>query len=259
VAVGSGSTARVQRPLQGPGFGERIAVLRNGVDAELLSPEQRDEALHDSLENGRTMLLFVGRISREKDLDWLASGYPERRTRRNDVHLVIVGDGPYRVDLEQILNGAATFTGFLQDPESARTIASCDLFLFPSTTDTLGRAVMEAQACGLPAVVRDAGGASECLLPGVSGIVVPVGNDDGYWSSVETLIDDERLRRRLSQAAREFAVQRTWFDVLDGFLALCRTVAGREDFYREGSANADRGRRLRQPQGMKSPPSTVKT
>ena len=225
IAASSQATALA---LQERGFGERIAVLRNGVDSELLSPEQRDGALHDSLGDGRNLLLFVGRVSREKDLDWLASGYRALRERRDDVHLVIVGDGPYRKELELALDGAATFTGFLQGQELARTIASCDLFLFPSTTDTLGRAVMEAQACGLPAIVRDAGGASECLISGESGIVVPVGDDDGYWSAVETLIDDTRRRRRMSQAARDFAVQRTWTDVLEGFLALCRSVSGRE-------------------------------
>lgn len=226
IAASSQATARA---LQERGFGDRIAVLRNGVDSELLAPDQRDEALHARLGGGRTLLLFVGRVSREKDLDWLASGYRNLRARRDDVHLVIVGDGPHRADLEQILDGAATFTGFLQGHELARTIASCDVFLFPSTTDTLGRAVLEAQACGLPAVVRDAGGASECLLPGVSGYVVPVGDDDGYWAAVESLIDDVEQRRHLSQAARDFAVQRTWADVLDGFLALCRTVARREE------------------------------
>ena len=184
------------------------------------------------------MLLFVGRVSREKDLDWLATGYRKLRARRDDVHLVIVGDGPHRADLEQMLDGSASFTGFLQGQELARTIASSDLFLFPSTTDTLGRAVLEAQACGIPAVVRDAGGARECLQPGVSGVVVPVGDDEGYWAAVETLIDDKQARGRMSQAAREFAVQRTWADVLDGFLALCRDVSGRHEIVNEVSAGA---------------------
>src|SRR3954469_4289974 len=88
---------------------------------------------------------------------------------------------------------------------------------------------MEAQACGLPAVVRDAGGASECLLRDESGCVVPVGDDTGYWSTVETLIDDAQERRRMSQAAHQFAVQQTWSDVLDDFLSLCRAVAGRQE------------------------------
>jgi len=75
------------------------------------------------------------------------------RRRRHDVHLVNAGDGPYRKELEALLQAAGTFTGFLSSEELARVYASCDVFAFPSTTDTLGRAVAEAQASGLPAVV----------------------------------------------------------------------------------------------------------
>jgi glycosyltransferase involved in cell wall biosynthesis len=143
------------------------------------------------------------------------------------VHLAIVGDGPYRAEMETMLGDTATFTGFLRGEELARTVASCDLFVFPSTTDTLGRAVLEAQASGIPAVVRDAGGAIECIEPGVSGLAVPPDDDDGFWGAVEAMLDDEAARTGMGEAARRFAAERTWDDVLDGFVSLCRDVAGR--------------------------------
>jgi glycosyltransferase involved in cell wall biosynthesis len=217
------------RALRERGFGDEIAVLPNGVDSALLSPERRSGEVHGRLGQGRTLLLYAGRVSREKGLDWLASGYRALRERRDDVQLVIVGDGPYRPELETALGERATFTGFLTGEELAQTVASCDLFLFPSTTDTLGRAVIEAQASGLPAVVRDAGGASECLIPGNSGFVIPLEDDEGYWSAVEGLIDDANARQKMGAAARQFATQRTWDHVLSGFVALCQRVAEKTD------------------------------
>lgn len=214
------------RALQARGFGENIAVLRNGVDSAVLNPSRRDERARATLGQGRHLLLYVGRVSREKGLAWLARGYRALRARRDDVHLVIVGDGPLRSELQAMLGDTATFTGFLRGEELAETIASCDLFLFPSTTDTLGRAVIEAQASGLPAVVRDAGGATECLDPGVSGIAVAIDDERAYWAAVENLIDNPAQREAMSRAARQFAVQRTWEDAFEDFAELCQRVAG---------------------------------
>jgi glycosyltransferase involved in cell wall biosynthesis len=225
IAASSRATAHALRER---GFASDVAVLRNGVDSALFSPERRDEARRAMLGQGRHLLLYVGRVSREKELAWLAAGYGALRARRDDVHLVVVGDGPYREEMEASLGDGATFTGFLGGEELASTIASCDLFLFPSTTDTLGRAVMEAQSCGVPAVIRDAGGAAECIDPGASGFAIPADDEHGFWSAVESLIDDERRRSEMGYAARRFAAERTWDDVLEGFIGLCRSAAGRE-------------------------------
>lgn len=225
IAASSRGTAAALRER---GFAAEIAVLRNGVDSALFTPDRRDNALRATLGGGRRLLLYVGRVSREKDLAWLASRYAALRARRDDVHLVVVGDGPYREEMETTLGETATFTGFLRGEELARTVASCDLFVFPSTTDTLGRAVMEAQACGVPAVVRDAGGATECIDPGASGVAVAADDESDFWTAVETLLDDEPVRTEMGCVARCFAAERTWDDVLEGFVALCREVSGRE-------------------------------
>jgi glycosyltransferase involved in cell wall biosynthesis len=148
------------------------------------------------------------------------------RERRDDVQLVIAGDGPYRADLEAALGSTATFTGFLRGEELARTIASCDLMLFPSTTDTLGRSVAEAQASGLPAVVFNTGGPQECIRPGISGYVVEAGDVAGFWARAEELIDSSALRRRMARAARTFAATLSWNHVLDGLIDLYREVCG---------------------------------
>ncbi|MDQ3636970.1 MAG: glycosyltransferase, partial [Actinomycetota bacterium] len=195
VAVPSEATALA---LRNRGYHiRRFEVLRNGVDRKLFNLERRDESMRESLGGGggaKTLLLYAGRVSREKGLERLAAGYLDLRRRRDDVHLVVAGDGPYRAELEVLLGEAATFTGFLRGEELARTFASCDVFVFPSTTDTLGRAVAEAQASGLPAVVSGIGGPRECIRPGVSGFVIDHGEDERFFARVEELVEDRAKR-----------------------------------------------------------------
>lgn len=205
---------------------DRFEILRNGVDTDLYRPERRDQALHDALGGGRPLLVYMGRVSREKGLERLVTGYRALRERRDDVHLVVIGDGPYREEMEATLASTATFTGFLQGEELARTLASCDAMVFPSTTDTLGRAVAEAQASGLPAVVFDSGGPRECLVAGVSGFVVGARDDAAFWARAEALLDEPGLRERMSRAAREFSSSLTWDSVLDSLMDLYRDVCG---------------------------------
>lgn len=104
----------------------------------------------------------------------------------------------------------------MRGEELARLVACCDVFVFPSATDTLGRAVAEAQASGLPAVVYDIGGPRECIRSGESGFAVPFGDEAQFFEKVELLVDDVVLRGRMGRAAREFAATLSWEAVLDG-------------------------------------------
>lgn len=224
VTVPSAATVDVLRA-RGYQIG-RFEVFGNGVDAALFDPARRDEATRVALGGaGKTLLLYTGRVSREKGLDRLAEGYLAMRERRDDVYLVVVGDGPERDALADRLGDVATFTGFLTGEDLARTIASCDIFVFPSRTDTLGRTVVEAQACGLPAVVRGDGGPRECLVPGRTGFVADGEDDAQFFGHVETLIDDAILRGQMGKAARSFAQALTWERVLADLVALHREVA----------------------------------
>ena len=103
------------------------------------------------------------------------------------------------------LRKVATFTGFLRGEALARLYVSCDVFVFPSTTDTLGQAVAEAQASGLPSVVCGIGGPRECIRPGVSGFVADPGDEEVFFTKIELLLEDPRLRDRMGRVAREFA------------------------------------------------------
>src|SRR5262249_52819858 len=131
----------------------RVDIWPRGVDTTLFTPARRSlrwrkQVARDPL---RTIILYVGRLSHEKNLRALATAY---RALANDrLHLVLGGNGPARGDLERSLAGlSVTFTGYLRGEALAEAYASADVFAFPSCTETFGQVVQEAMASGLPVV-----------------------------------------------------------------------------------------------------------
>jgi glycosyltransferase involved in cell wall biosynthesis len=162
-------------------------------------------------------LLYVGRLAREKGIERLKailSSVPETR-------LAIVGDGPARRDLEGEFAGTRTvFAGQLLGEELAAAYASADVFLFPSLTETLGMAMLEALASGLPVLAARAGATHEVVDEGVSGLLYEPGVPAPLIEAVRTLVGDDELRRRLGREARVAAERRSWehaTDALRGF------------------------------------------
>ncbi|MFL6530851.1 MAG: glycosyltransferase, partial [Chthoniobacterales bacterium] len=144
---------------------EKLQILPRGLDTELFRPDRRDENFWDrfgKIGAKEVRLLYVGRVSKEKDLEILASAYRQLRDSDLPVRLYIVGDGPYAEAMAALLPDAA-FTGYLSGEDLAMAYASADLFVFPSTTDTFGNVIIEAQASGLPVIVSDAGGPQELV------------------------------------------------------------------------------------------------
>ena len=138
----------------------------------------------------------MGRVSKEKNLELLADTFIEVADTGFACSLVIIGDGPYRKEMEERLSGyPVLFTGFLSGEELARGYASADLFVFPSATDTFGNVVLEAQASGLPVIVSDEGGPKELMTDGETGIVVRAGSrEDLLDAIISFLAQPERIR-----------------------------------------------------------------
>src|SRR5580700_3106168 len=150
----------------------RIEIWPRGVSTTQFDPAKRSPALRERwrVSGRRPALVYVGRLSCEKGLGLLGP-----LTRHLDYagvahRLVFVGDGPMRQELEALCPGAV-FTGTLSADDVAVAMASADLFVFPSLTDTAGNVVLEAQASGLPVVVTNVGGPHENMIAGRTGVV----------------------------------------------------------------------------------------
>ena len=221
----SPSTAR---ELRHQGF-TRVGLWPRGVDATLFSPEGRSRGWRADIagDPNRPIVLYVGRLSHEKNLSTLAHAWRERA--RKDAHLVLVGDGPARVDLERLLVGQpVTFTGYLRGEDLARAYASADLFAFPSLTETFGQVVQEAMASGLPVLGFDADGVRDLVRPAETGLLAPLGDEAAFTRLLNELLSMPDERAQLGARARALAESRTWESIMDGLLAnYAQAVEGR--------------------------------
>lgn len=198
---------------------DKVLIYPRGVDTERFHPQKRNGFLHRyGLESGTT-LLYVGRISKEKNLDILADAYLTLATSRPDLNLLLVGDGPYVPDLKERLDHPrCRFGGVLGGEDLAACYASSDLFIFPSTTDTFGNVVLEAQASGLPIIVSGQGGPQENVVHGETGIVLEPMTSEKLAQTVDSLLNDparlagmgQRGRSRMEARGFDKALQESW-------------------------------------------------
>ena len=189
----------------------KLKILPRGLDTELFHPGRRDSAFFEKFGalNGDVRLLYVGRISREKDLDLLADAYRCLRKEGLPVQLFVVGHGPYSEALAKSLP-EAFFTGYLKGKELATAYASADVFVFPSTTDTFGNVILEAQASGLPVVVSDSGGPKELVADKANGLITRSHDLEDFTHAIRALVTNRALRERMANAARDSVIDRSW-------------------------------------------------
>jgi len=206
----------------GYGFADRGVWSRLGL-ADGASPNGRASAEtggDGTLKSDDTVrVLYCGRVSVEKNLPLLTRAWKgirdQARARGVNAELVVIGDGPYRKEMQLALKDhGAHFLGFRHGVELATLYASSDLFVFPSATDTLGQAVMEAQASALPALVSDQGGPKSIVRDGESGYVLPANNAEPWQAAAVELILDAPKRRRMAEGAVEAMRGR---DIRDSF------------------------------------------
>lgn len=185
---------------------EKTCPLPRWVDTQQFSPEHRDPLFWERYGSVEGMkFLYVGRVSLEKNLDLLADACSMISADGAPFQLVIVGDGPYRKELQEKLNEyPVTFTGFLTGENLAAAYASADVFVFPSTTDTFGNVVLEAQASGLPVIVSDEGGPQELMQDRITGIVTKAGSVEHLVEAMRSFLMDPAKTREIGQNARIF-------------------------------------------------------
>lgn len=189
----------------------RVYHWARGVDITGFVPSARDNGLRRRWSpDGRPIVGFVGRLAPEKHVERLAV-----LARRDDVQLVVVGDGVDRAKLEKLLP-SAVFTGALYGPELSAAYASMDVFVHPGEHETFCQAVQEAMASGLPVVAPDKGGPRDLVAPYRTGLLLPVDEfEERLAHAVAHLIGE---RQRYSTAARRSVLTRTWPAICDELL-----------------------------------------
>lgn len=192
-----------------------------GVDGARFHPSKRSEELRNSWSpEGKPVVGFVGRLASEKSVYRL-----EGIAQRDDVQVVIVGDGPERADLERRMQ-KAVFTGELRDDKLATAYASLDLFVHTGEYETFCQAVQEAHASGVPVIAPDAGGPKDLVTVGVNGELLTVDTFTGELpGAVDRWIGDNR-REELSGVCRSSVEGKTWRSLCEQLLGHYAAVAG---------------------------------
>jgi glycosyltransferase involved in cell wall biosynthesis len=211
-------TRASRRELAAAGF-ERLAIVGRGVDGERFTPAARSEALRAEWQAGDgPVLLTVGRIAAEKNVELALRAFERARARRPSTQMIVVGDGPSRAALEAA-HPHARFVGVKRGDELAAHYASADVFLFPSLSDTFGNVVLEALASGLPVVSYDVAAASEHVRDGRSGRLVVPGDEPGFVAETLSLVQDPGALAPMREEALAAAARASWPGVLAGFEA----------------------------------------
>jgi len=165
-------TQALKAQLQAVGF-DNLRVVARGVDTHLFHPGQRSQALREQWQaDAQTVvLLSVGRLAAEKNLDLIVNTYQALQRAGRPVKVVFAGDGPYKAKLQADCP-EAIFTGMCTHAELAVIYATADLFLFPSLTETFGNVTLEALASGTPVLAFDCAAATEVIEDGQNGWLV---------------------------------------------------------------------------------------
>lgn len=218
-------TKEYMKILEERGFDKaKMTLFKRGIDLQQYQYKPSGkEFLRDfaGLADGPT-LLYTGRISKDKNPDFLRELYQRILSRYPDTNLVIAGDGPYLAELKESFKGSQRvhFCGLVDQKVLPNVYSGADLFIFPSNIDTFGMAVLEAQACGLPAVVSDKGGPKEIIKCGKTGLVAKADDIEDWEAKVLSLIEliyeyPEQYRNMRAEATARAREHYNWDKLLN--------------------------------------------
>jgi glycosyltransferase involved in cell wall biosynthesis len=218
-------TEALRAELSALGF-RNLHVVARGVDTMLFDPSRRNEALRASWGAGPDdpVLLHVGRIAAEKNLNALLAAHAAARARAPRSRLVLVGDGPARAEV-QARCPEAILVGTKRGHDLAAHYASADVFLFPSLTETFGNVTLEALASGLAVVAFDYAAAAQLIRHDDNGLLAPKGDTGAFAALAASVVSDRARARRMGQLAREGVLKLGWDLVVEQLESLLARVA----------------------------------
>ena len=173
----------------------KVQILPRGLPLEKFSPAMRGKGVWEKYngateaiqnENRKVRFSFIGRISKEKNLEFLNGVWKKFAEKHNDVELMYVGYGWYLEEIKKFFEGdnSVHFAGEQGGETLASLYADSDFFLFPSVTDTFGNVVVEAMSTGTPAIVSNYGGPHDIVMDEAAGRILPI-DEDAWLNALE--------------------------------------------------------------------------
>ncbi|GAB3809777.1 glycosyltransferase family 4 protein [Micromonospora zhanjiangensis] len=193
---------------------DRVDVVPNGVDGRAWRARPREVSSARSRFAGAGPLVgFAGRLVYEKGAQHLVHAVPRLRERHPGLRVLIVGDGPYRPELQEEtrrlrLEQTVRFVGFLTERQLPAVLGATDATVVPSLYEPFGMVALEAAAAGAPLAVAATGGLAEIVQPGVTGVTFPHSDPGALAGAVDSLLTDEVFARRVARKARAMVSER---------------------------------------------------
>ena len=197
--------------LRQQGMNDDIGLWSRGVEHAIFNPGRRDEAWRRELGFAADDLVvgFLGRLVLEKGLGVFAEVIAALEDRRIPHKVMVIGDGPARATFQEQMPEAC-FVGFQGGENLGRAVASMDVLLNPSVTETFGNVTLEAMACGVPVVAADATGAASLVEDGVNGYLVPPRDIGAYADRIAAYAADPHLHAAHRKAGADRAQAFEW-------------------------------------------------
>ncbi len=209
---------KISDVLRNYGVKKTIFLIQTGINLRTFAKTQETthnaEILKNNLEiTSSKNIIFVGRMSNEKNIDFLIRAFAKISEQRHDIKLLFVGDGPnlndFKVQVSKLNLKNIIFVGSVPHEKTSTYYQVSNLFVFSSYTDTQGLVLMEAVASGLPVVALKDGAFEGIVINDENGYLVEKDSADEFAKKVLTILDNEVLSAKFSanslQLARHFS------------------------------------------------------
>ena len=206
-------TTEMKNQLEAMGF-KNLKVVARGIDTQLFHPSKRSEVMRKGwdVKPDTTVLLSVGRLAAEKNLDLTLQTYQALKAAGRDVRMVFAGDGPMR-GITEAKCPDALFVGMCTHEQLATLYASADLLLFPSLTETFGNVTLESLACATPVLAFDCAAAGEFITHQKNGWLAHCDHPESYIQSALAITADPQTLRQAREHTRDSVEQLGWDEI----------------------------------------------
>lgn len=206
----------------------KLDMFRRGIDIYEYNYKENGKKIIEDLfdvKSDSIILSYSGRISKDKNLDFLVKLLDKISKYISNVILIFAGEGPYYKEFKKECKDYKNiiFTGRLKQKLLPFLYSATDIFMFPSTTDTFGMAVLEAQSCGTPVIVSDIGGPKEIIIDNETGFVLKSGDLNEWYEKTMYIINlikkDKKRYLQIREKARNMVIEKyDWDKIIENIV-----------------------------------------
>lgn len=192
----------------------KIKIVSNGIDTDQFRPDSAEDLKAKLKLSGEKIVVAPGRIDKYKGFDVLISAFHLVLKKWKDAKLIIVGNGPFQMDLEKMANSLGIedrvlFTGRIPYEDMPKYYNIAEVIAFPTLrTECFPLVALEAMSCGKPIVASRIGGLMEIIKDGIDGILAEPGDISDLEKKLLMLFDNDNLRAELGERARNKIIKR---------------------------------------------------